>query len=1214
VTGPVGAGRPGGPGGIAELRFRAGDIAALLDQPQPTPEQAAIIEAPLGPAVVIAGAGSGKTETMAARVVWLVANGLVAPERVLGLTFTRKAAGELQQRIRRRLRGLYTVLGPDRASRGELPYDTAGEPTVLTYAAYAGRLVDEHGIVLGREPGARLLTEAARWQVADSVVRNYTGSFEVMPGVIATVTERVLDLAGQLADHLATPEQIGQLGQRLRSELAPLPLKPRARTREWPAIVGKLLESLVKREDLLPLVAAFADRKRSDGLLDFSDHMVLACQLASRPTVAAIERSRFDVVLLDEYQDTGYAQVEMLAALFADGRAVTAVGDPLQSIYSWRGASAGNISRFADRFRGADDQSATVFSLMTSWRNDRRILAVANQVAEPLRGDGERPLTERPEADPGLVVASFTETVRAEADWLAGRLRTEWHERTDWSKGQRTLAVLVRKRSGIGLIAQTLRQAGLPVEVVDIGGLLSLPEVADVRAVLTVLTDHNAGGSLARLLTGARWRIGPADLVALHEHARAQARRIGEAVAQHGRDAGGSAKPDNARAESPAGAAATAADPGAGQPAAAPADPGTAPADRTATDPEDTSDERIEPSLIEALDDLCDQSERGIGRFSAAGFRRLRECGQLLRRLRRRLDLPLPDLIAEIEAELGLDAEVSARPGTGYAAVAGRANLDRFADEAARFVADRSGASISAFLGYLKAAENEEYGLKPATVEVTPERVQILTVHGAKGLEWDVVAVAGLVTDTFPDQAKKHDWTTAPSLLPSPLRGDADQLPRLDFTGCRHRGDAEDRLVAHHEQLKNRHLTEERRLAYVAFTRARKALLASGAAWGTGSGARTPSVFLTELRESSAVIVDGWHDVQPEEQNPLEAERSGLSWPFDPLGERRPAVDEAAARVLAELGRLAERRAADRAAEAAATAEPATAAEPPHQVPLEHGPDAQSAPADSPLTESPLAETLADSTLMESPAESPPAEQVPNDLAGLWASDVELLLAERAAMANPEHIEVALPERLTVSEVVTMTGDPQALARRLRRPLPQQPARRARQGTSFHQWLEQRWAAESLLDIEDLPGAADELTDAAELDELKAAFERSRWADRTPVAVEVGFEMSLGGRVIRGRMDAVFAEPDGSYTVVDWKTGRPPSGRRAEVQAVQLALYRLAWAALRGMPDAELGRVRAAFHYVGAGVTVEPANLLDADQLRALINSDRGVPASSDTD
>ncbi|MDQ1722868.1 MAG: ATP-dependent helicase UvrD/PcrA, partial [Pseudonocardiales bacterium] len=195
-----------------------------------------------------------------------------------------------------------------------------------------------------------------------------------------------------------------------------------------------------------------------------------------------------------------------------------------------------------------------------------------------------------------------------------------------------------------------------------------------------------------------------------------------------------------------------------------------------------------------------------------------------------------------------------------------------------------------------------------------------------------------------------------------------------------------------------------------------------------------------------------------------------------------------------------------------------------------------------------------------------------------------------------------VPDQLSVSDVVTLSADPSELARRLRRPLPQQPAKQARRGTAFHHWLEQRWAAESLLDIEDLPGAVDELADAGELEALKAAFERSSWAERTPVAVEVGFEMSFGARVVRGRMDAVFQDPDGRFTVVDWKTGRPPTGADAHAHAVQLALYRLAWAAIRGVPDTELDSVGAAFYYVGADVTVAPANLLDAGQLRELIN------------
>lgn len=1080
------------------MTYRPADIARMLDLFPPTPEQEDVIQAPLRPSVVIAGAGSGKTETMAARVVWLVANEIVAADRILGLTFTRKAAGELQHRIRARLKSLQRALGRD--------YEPSGEPTVLTYAAYSGRLVDEHGIVVGAEPGSRLLTEAARWQVADSVVRHYDGGFSVEPGVISTVTERMLDLSGQLADHLADPRQVRELAQRLREQLDPLPPKPRSR-RDWPENVQRLRDSLVKRCELLPLAEQFAERKRLDGLLDFADQMVIATRLAARPDVAEIERSRYDVVLLDEYQDTGYAQIEMLAGLFADGCAVTAVGDPLQSIYSWRGASAGNISRFSHRFRETGGDLAAVYSLMTSWRNDRRILAVANEVAAPLRQEGEKPLTHRPDAPAGRVTATYRSTVVDEAGWLAERLHHEWANRTDWTQGQRTLAVLVRKRSGIALIAQALRDAGLPVEVVDLGGLLTLPEIADVRAVLQVLADHNSGGSLARLLTGARWRIGPADLVALHERARAQARLTGAAVRRH-------------------------------------LEAVTAPED----DPEDTDDEeRIEPSLIEALDDLGEPSD-----YSAEGYRRLADCATMLRRLRRRLDLTLPDLIGEIERALGLDVEVQARPS---AADAGRANLDRFIDEAARFASDRAGAGVSAFLGYLKAAEQEEYGLKPATVEVLPERVQVLTVHGAKGLEWDVVAVAGMVADGFPDAAKNHDWASTPALLPSPLRGDHEELPRLDFTGCSHRGEAEDRIAEHRERLKQRHLLEERRLAYVAFTRARKALYTSGAAWGAGAKPRSASIFLTELREcaqqagDSGVEIDGWHMVADGEENPMTADEVSARWPADPLGGRRADVEQGAQRVLEAIG-----------------------------------------------------------TLRGRPETAPVTPDFDSPLAALWRRDVDLLLAERAAAMATGPIDVVMPAQLSVSDVVTLSEDAGELARRLRRPLPQQPARHARRGTAFHQWLEQRWSADALLDIDELPGAVDELVDDDALEDLKHAFERSKWADRTPIAVEVGFEMSFGARVVRGRMDAVFQEPDGRFLVVDWKTGRPPSGSEAEAKSLQLALYRLAWASLHGIPDSQLDRVAAAFYYVAADVTVAPNALLDAEQLRELIEGSETAP------
>jgi DNA helicase-2/ATP-dependent DNA helicase PcrA len=157
-------------------------------------------------------------------------------------------------------------------------------------------------------------------------------------------------------------------------------------------------------------------------------------------------------------------------------------------------------------------------------------------------------------------------------------------------------------------------------------------------------------------------------------------------------------------------------------------------------------------------------------------------------------------------------------------------------------------------------------------------------------------------------------------------------------------------------------------------------------------------------------------------------------------------------------------------------------------------------------------------------------------------------------------------------------------------------------GNAFHDWVQRFYGAEQLFDLADLPGAADTDTaqcDAEELAALQAAFLESPWAARTPVAVEVPFEMAIGNTVVRGRIDAVFADADGGATLVDWKTGQPPDGPEASRQAaVQLGIYRLAWAALHGCPES---LVRTAFHYVRTGATVIPNALPEPDELAALL-------------
>jgi DNA helicase-2/ATP-dependent DNA helicase PcrA len=138
-----------------------------------------------------------------------------------------------------------------------------------------------------------------------------------------------------------------------------------------------------------------------------------------------------------------------------------------------------------------------------------------------------------------------------------------------------------------------------------------------------------------------------------------------------------------------------------------------------------------------------------------------------------------------------------------------------------------------------------------------------------------------------------------------------------------------------------------------------------------------------------------------------------------------------------------------------------------------------------------------------------------------------------------------------------------------------------------------------LLDVDELPGAADDgAANDDELSALQEAFLAGEWADRTPVEVEVPFATTIAGVVVRGRMDAVFADPGGRFDVIDWKTGRRPAAADASAAAVQLSAYRMAWASLAGVP---VTHVRAGFHYVREGVTVRPADLLDADALTALV-------------
>ena len=1124
------------------------ELARLLEIPEPTDEQARVIEAPMAPMAVIAGAGSGKSETMAARVVWLVANGFVRPERVLGLTFTRKAASELGARVRKRLDRLREVLPADELERlgGDALFD--GEPMVSTYHSYAARLFGDHALREALEPTMRLISPAVAWQICSRVVDAYDGPMDRVDWQPDTVTKAVMDLAGDLAEHLRTAEDVRKVGRWLDERFAALE-KPLKAQRD-------ILDKHAVREQLMPLVEAYGRAKAEREVIDHGDQMALAARIAHRhPEVGMIERSRFSVVLLDEYQDTSQAQLVLLKSLFGGGHPVTAVGDPCQSIYGWRGASAGNLLRFAHDFPlrpggpGGRPVPAPVVQLSRSFRNGERILEAAARVQDELRAETKAVPRLVPGAGRegrGRVECALFETVEEEADRIAARIAglMAGDPETAPDGGPQAeplrysdIAVLARKRSQFPLIRRALEARGVPVEVVGLGGLLTVPEVQDVVATLRVMHDPTAGASLARLLTGPRWRLGPRDLVALGRRARALAQEAARDVTP----------PDG-----PDG-------PDAGEGAASEEPGGAPPQDGDGDDPlrrlvgelnEETG------SLVDALDDLGPPEA-----YSPEGYGRLRRLRDELRALRSQVGLPLPDLVGEVERALGLDIEVAAR--SGLDPVTARADLDAFIDAAAAFAGDAEDPTLGAFLAYLKAAETEEFGLEAGRVGET-DSVKLLTVHASKGLEWPVVIVPGLsyvprkdggpakgsIFPSPPQNATR--WTANPRVLPFMLRGDRADLPALN-------GLEKDDLAAFDRACAERDLREERRLAYVAVTRASSLLIATGYWWGSSGRPLGPSPFLEEVREvclAGAGSVAAWAD-PPEEgaTNPLLDDPDEAQWPVAP-GDRGRSTVSARERYEAVV-------------EAARMVEDAMAGRTRHWA------------GDAGLSDADRARMTA------------------------WARDVELLLAERDRGRGGDGALVELPARLSVSSLVSLARDPAALARQIRRPMPRPPAPYARRGTAFHAWLESRWGQQRLLDPDELPGAADEgAADDAQLERLRARFEESEWASREPVDIEVPFETVIGDRLVRGRMDAVFRSPDGGYEVVDWKTGSPPSGDEARFVSVQLAAYRLAWAELAGV---DVERVSAAFHYVAANVTVRPADLLDAEGLAALLES---IPAA----
>ena len=775
--------------------FSAQQVYSVISKHQLTAEQLAAVEGASiqSPTLVIAGAGSGKTELMTVRIMYLVANGFATPEQILGLTFTKKAASELSARV---LRSLYLMRETDFWPK-DLDQDFA-PPMITTYNSFGNEVFRQNALAVGYEPDAQVLTESGAVALAKELLRSLNlddlPQLESWEKTSDYLVERLLSVTGELTDNQASAESAEAVLERFIRHVATLP-KTEGGSSERFAYTETFLADAQQNLLFLALAKRYQDLKQNRNLVDFSDQVSLALR-----AVQDGSNLPYRFVMLDEYQDTSSIQTKLLSKLFA-GLPVMAVGDPNQAIYGWRGASDANISGFSSDFGSSD-----TVTLSTCWRSGESIVAAANHISQPLAGlSSLQPIILKSIKGSDPISAEVFQTVEQESEAAAKFFIENTNSET-------SAALLMRTKAAMPSFVRAMQDIGLEVEVTGLSGLTELPEIIDLIAALKVISSPQAATELMRLLSGPRWAIAPRDIAQLAGYAKKLSRIRNEV--------------DSSRPI----------------------------------------------TLVEALDELRRAGSEEYINVSHASFVRLKSAAELFYRMRTQLSLSITELAWAVVRELNIDIELFAHAKSKSPL----GHLEQFISRLTEYEASTIRPTLSGLLQWLDyALEHESFELPKSGSKKGV--VQVMSVHAAKGLEWDVVLVAQLNQGSFPIDSKDSKGWLAAGKLPFELRGDRAQLPEFDFQAASSQRDLKQRFEAFQDQMRQRQLREERRLAYVAITRAAKTLRLTASYFKPGAKkARPLSPFLLELIEVGLL-----NAVTPEplDSNPALEQSLRGSWP-----------------------------------------------------------------------------------------------------------------------------------------------------------------------------------------------------------------------------------------------------------------------------------------------------------------------------------------------
>jgi DNA helicase-2/ATP-dependent DNA helicase PcrA len=1000
--------------------------------PPLTPTQLEAVTHPGGPQLIIAGAGTGKTRTLVERFAWLSSEAQppLPPESILVLTFSTAAADDLRERLEDRLSGGYEELA------------------VTTFHAFCARLLHDEALEAGLDPWVTPVTPADRLAMLLERIDDLPLRHHDLRGNPSALLGSIVARIDRLKDELVSAEDYAAWAAKLPDELDADRTRA-AREREFGA-----------------LFAAHDRLLAEAGTLDFGDLVLHAFRLLrERPHVRARLAARYRHILVDEFQDTNFAQGLLLRLLAAEDGNVTAAGDDDQSIHRFRGASTKNLHEF-----GVEWPLAKVVRLEESLRSGERILTAARAVVEPNPDRIGKELRARPEAPAGEVAFWRCANERAQAQAVAAEV-----ERLV-ARGEvapEDVCVLVRSvRSEGQAVAVAFEERAVPYHLTGAAAFFQRAEVRDLLAWLRLLVDPGDAGAVVRALARSPIDLRAIDLARVTQIAR---RRKLDMVAAL-----------SAALESP----------------------------------------QIPPEARERIT-LFLKLHR-----SASGA----------------LDSTRPDLYVHRLVELlGLRRQLLFAASTEV--VERLVNLAKFAELAAAYVRRTPQATAREFARSIAAVADAGLREEEAAVGEHPRGVQVMSMHAAKGREFEHVYVLGLMAARMPGPRRR-------TLEPIPDALIKESLP---------------------PDSKAAHDAEMRRLLHVAMTRARGRLVLAYPERTERSAVQPPSPFVDEAR---AAVGGEWEQRDEELFGPAETLQSTFRLLRDELlttvaqvggrlGELRFDTDldvsHAVVRYLEllKLAALIERT-------GSATGQSVQDALPEVNVRL---------------------------------LQAATAEQ--RDIFETSALDEYLLDAERdeklrqravAARSEPS-LESFLPRRgdglvLSASDIETYRTCPlkYKFARVFR--IPSEPTLNQRFGILVHQVLERYHGPAAgeghspglpeLLNLLDAGWRRGGFGDSEEERQLRAKatqalvryHDRFRDEDAEPVWFEKSFQFRMGPHLLRGRVDRVDRLPSGGYELIDYKTGRPKSAAQLR-EDVQLSLY-----AVGARESWQLDASQQAYYYV----------------------------------